>query len=629
VGSVVEVIDAAALNANILAELKFGARRPISREAAGPPEEPFVKPNDPPSEYLDEAERTVPRAERLASVIRQGAAMRDTVFLNNIIDSVADPILVKDERLRFLLVNQALCDFAGLPRERFIGRTDADLFPLEQAHAFNVKDRLVFETGLPNINEEEHTHADGSVRSIRTTKTMFVNDDGAKVLVGIFTDLTALRAAQRELEAVNRRLHELAHHDSLTGLPNRMSFEAALERAVAAAQRHGENFTVLFMDLNGFKQVNDTHGHAAGDELIRATAARLANVVRDSDFMARLGGDEFVVIARTAGNVEALHLAQRLARAVAEPFNLAAGQVGISVSIGLANYPRDGSDGAALIRNADIAMYRAKRVTGQAFEFYDEAQSGVARRQFLLESQLRRDVEQGQIDIHLQPIVKLDDGRVLGFEALARWNHAQFGAVSPAEFIPLAEASRLIAPLGLIVLRRACEFIARHAKPGQYVSVNVSSRQLEDATFTATLRRILAETGAAPEQLAIELTESTFGSTDIAAVLQELRDIGIALFIDDFGVGYSNLMRLQQTPSDVIKIDRGFVNEIGSGVGKDHASTAMIRTIVILAAELGLKVIAEGIEEEHQARTLRELGVGMGQGYFYGRPAPAPAPATE
>ena len=576
-----------------------------------------MKPNDLPCELLEDAGVSVPRANRLASVIRHGSALRDTVFLNNIIDSVADPILVKDHQLRFLLVNQALCDFAGIARERFIGKTDADLFPAEQARTFNAKDRLVFETGQPNVNEEEHTHADGSIRCIRTTKTMFLDASGEKVLVGIFTDLTALRATQRELEAANRRLHELAHHDCLTGLPNRMSFEQALDRAVSGAQRHGEAFTVLFMDLNGFKQVNDTHGHATGDELIRATAKRLAGVVRDSDFMARLGG--------TSGDFEALHLAQRLARAVEQPFQLAPAQVNISVSIGLANYPRDGSDGPALIRNADIAMYRAKRVTGQAFEFYDETQSTLARRQFQLETQLRRDVREGLIDIHLQPIVALDDARVLGFEALARWNHAQFGAIAPTEFIALAEVSRLISPLGLVVLRRACEFIARNATAGQYVSVNVSSRQLEDPGFAASLRRILAETGAEPAQLAIELTESTFGTTDMAGVLQELRELGVALFIDDFGVGYSNLMRLQQMPSDVIKIDRGFVNEIGSG----GAGTAVIRTIVILAAELGLKVIAEGIEQEHQADALRELGVGMGQGYFYGRPAPAPEPVSK
>jgi diguanylate cyclase (GGDEF)-like protein/PAS domain S-box-containing protein len=575
----------------------------------------------------DADEDTVPRVRQLASAIRQGAATGDTMLLNNIIDSIADPILVKDANLRFLLVNQSLCDFTGIARERFIGMTDADLFPAEQAHTFNLMDRLVLSKGRPNINEEELQRADGTIRTIRTTKTMFVDDNGAKVLVGIFTDLTALRATQRDLEEANLRLSELAHRDSLTGLPNRMAFEDTLSRTVHSAQRHGEVFSVLFMDLNGFKRINDTYGHGVGDELIRATAKRLAGVGRESDFVARLGGDEFVVIARTSGSVEARRLAERLAVAIAEPFGLSAAEVGISVSIGIANFPRDGIDGPELIRNADTAMYRAKRVTGEAFEFYDESQSLLAKRQFLLEHQLRRDVEAGRIHIHLQPIVQLDDRRVLGFEALARWQHPDLGTIAPVEFIALAEQSRIIDRLGSVVLRRACQFIVEHGQPGQYVSVNVSSRQLEDPGFVAQVLRVLAASGASPSQLALELTESALDTPSAASMLHSLRDAGIALFIDDFGVGYSNLMRLQRLPFDVIKIDRGFVNELG----EDGAGVAMIRTMVVLAAELGLTIIAEGIEQEHQARTLRQLGVSRGQGYLYGKPAPvpsAPVPAT-
>jgi diguanylate cyclase (GGDEF)-like protein/PAS domain S-box-containing protein len=575
-----------------------------------------LPPQPEPSGPADE----VPRVKRLASVIRRGTVMGDTLFLNNIIDSVADPILVKDANLRFLLVNQALCEFTGIPRERFIGMTDADLFPAEQACVFNMMDRCVLGTGRPNINEEEVLHADGSVRTIRTTKTMFVDDDGGKVLVGIFTDLTALRATQRDLEAANRRLSELAHRDSLTGLPNRMAFEDALTAASHSAQRHGEVFSVLFMDLNGFKQINDSYGHGVGDELIRATATRLAAVGRETDFVARLGGDEFVVIARISGSVEARHLAERIATVIAEPFRLSAVEVCVSISIGVANFPRDGIDGPELIRNADAAMYRAKRVTGHAFEFYDESQSLLAKRQFLLEHQLRRDVAAGAIDIHLQPIVQLDNGSVLGFEALARWCHPDLGAIAPVEFIALAEQSRIIDRLGHVVLRRACEFIARHGHPGQYVSVNVSSRQLEDDSFVAQVLHVLAQSGASPSQLALELTESALGAPAAAAMLQSLRDAGISLFIDDFGVGYSNLMRLQSLPFDVIKIDRSFVTALDDA----GASVAMIRAMVVLASELGLTVIAEGIEHEHQTRMLRELGVARGQGYLFGKPAPVP-----
>ena len=566
------------------------------------------------------AVNAVPRVKRLASVIRRGAAMRDTLFLNNIIDSVADPILVKDRNLRFVLVNQALCEFTGISRERFIGKTDADLFAADQARTFNAMDRLVFETGRPNVNEEEHSHADGSIRTIRTTKTVFTDDEGASVLVGIFTDLTALRAAQRDLEAANQRLHELAHCDSLTGLPNRMSFEVALNKALSNAARHGEIFSVLFMDLNGFKQVNDNYGHGAGDDLIKATATRLAGVARESDFIARLGGDEFVVIARSKNDLEARRLAERLVREISRPFTLAAGELSISVSVGIASFPRDGAVGPELIKNADIAMYRAKRVTRQPFEFYDESQSLIAKRQFMLESQLRRDVESGNIDIHVQPIVRLDDARVLGFEALARWSHPQLGSIAPIEFIALAEHSKIIDGLGNVVLRRACEFIARRGLPGQYISVNVSSFQIEDTGFVANVQRVLAASGAVPAQLALELTESAFGNVEAAGVLHQIRDAGIALFIDDFGVGYSNLMRLQSLPFDVLKIDRGFVSEIG----KDGTGIAMIRTIAVLAAELGLAIIAEGIEHEHEARALQELGIVVGQGYLYGRPARPP-----
>ena len=557
-----------------------------------------------------------PRVNRLASVIQQGTAMRDTLFLNNIIDSVADPILVKDHKLRFLLVNQALCEFTGIPRERFIGKTDADLFSADQACTFNTMDRLVFETRRANTNEEVHTHADGSIRTIRTTKTMFVDEDGAKVLVGIFTDLTALRAAQRELEAANQRLHELAHRDSLTALPNRMAFELALSKALASAQRHGEVFSVLFMDLNGFKQVNDNYGHGIGDELIVATAQRLSRVARESDFIARLGGDEFVVLARSKDDLEARRLAERIVREIDRPYVLSAAELSVSVSVGIASYPRDGATGSELIKNADIAMYRAKRVTGQPFEFYDESQSLIAKRQFMLECQLRRDVESGNIDIHVQPIVRLDDAHVLGFEALARWSHPTLGPIAPSEFIVLAEHLKIIGALGNAVMRRACEFIARRGQPGQYISVNVSSLQVADAGFADTVSHILAESGATAAQLAIELTESAFGTAEAAATLHRIRDADIGLFIDDFGVGYSNLMRLQSLPFDVIKIDRGFVSEIG----KDGTGVAMIRTIAVLAAELGLTVIAEGIEHEYQASALRGLGITLGQGYHYGKP---------
>jgi diguanylate cyclase (GGDEF)-like protein/PAS domain S-box-containing protein len=564
---------------------------------------------------------TVPRATALAHAIQRGQVMRDTLFLNNIIDAVADPIFVKDAQLRFVLVNQALCEFTGVPRERFIGRTDADLVSAELAAAFNAIDRQVLGSGQPSVNEEAHTHADGSARTIRTTKTIFFDEDGNKVLVGIFTDLTALRATQRELEAANARLHDLAHQDRLTGLPNRMHFEEALAREVAAAERRRETFAVLFMDLNGFKHINDTYGHNIGDELIRQAGARLAQTARRADFVARLGGDEFVVVARDADDGVARRLAERLAGAIERPFVLSSTQAHVSASVGIAIFPRDGAQRDELIKNADAAMYRAKRVTRQAVEFYDQSQSQHAKRLFLMEQYLRRDVAAGRVRIHLQPIVDLASRQVLGWEALARWSCDELGDVSPAEFIALAEECRMIHALGRHVLRLACDFIVRHGKAGQYVSVNVSTRQFEEAGFVGDLRQALIDSGARPEQLAVEITESALSAAHAASVLGELRAARIRLMVDDFGVGYSNLMRLQRLPFDVIKIDRCFVQDLLA----DGSGAAMIRTMIVLAHELKLDVIAEGIEHEHQVRALRDLGVGTGQGYLLGRPQP---PAT-
>ena len=568
---------------------------------------------------------TVPRATALASVIQRGQSMRDTLFLNNIIDAVADPILVKDSKLRFVLVNQALCEFTGIPRERFIGRTDADLFAPEEAAVFNAMDRKVLATGQPNVNEEVHTHADGSERTIRTTKTVFLDEDGHGVLVGIFTDLTALRATQRELEAANARLHELAHQDRLTGLPNRMHFEEALAREVAAAERSGESFAVLFMDLNGFKHINDTYGHNIGDELIGQAGTRLAQTARRADFVARLGGDEFVVVARRADDAVARRLAERLAEAIEQPFDLSSTRAHISASIGIAIFPRDGAGRDELIKKADAAMYRAKRVTRQPVEFYDQSQSQQAKRLFLMEQYLRRDVAGGRLRIHLQPIVDLASRRVLGYEALARWSCDELGEVSPAEFIALAEECRIVHALGRHVLRLACDFIVQHGQPGQYVSVNVSTRQFEEPGFVGDLRQALIDSTARPEQLAVEITESALSASRAANVLGELRAARIRLMVDDFGVGYSNLMRLQHLPFDVIKIDRCFVNDLSA----DGSGAAMIRTMIVLAKELKLDVIAEGIEHEHQVRALRDLGVATGQGYLLGRPRPPAATPAE
>ncbi|MEO0424129.1 MAG: diguanylate cyclase [Pseudomonadota bacterium] len=317
--------------------------------------------------------RSIAHAEALAFVVSDRVGSDDLEFLNQIIDSVADPIFVKDERLAWIFVNQAFCDFIGHPREALLGRTDADLFPAAEAAVFNRIDRQVLDSGTANVNEELLTNAaSGEQRTIRTTKTMFFRPNGARILVGIFTDLTVLRDAQHQLEQANELLRHQALHDPLTALPNRRALERALDRTLALAERHGEAFALLFLDLNGFKQVNDTHGHDAGDELIQHTATRITAQARSADFVARLGGDEFVMLARMTDTVDAGILARRLGEALSRPVPLAIGEVSVSTSIGVARYPEDGRTRDVLLRRADKAMYHAKRVLRQSLAFAHE-----------------------------------------------------------------------------------------------------------------------------------------------------------------------------------------------------------------------------------------------------------------
>lgn len=540
-------------------------------------------------------------------------------FLANIIDTIGDAIFVKDQELKFLLVNRALCEFSGLGQEQFIGRTNADFLPPELVARFSEVDRRVFSSGNEAVHEETLCDARGWVRKIRITRRMFVGDDGRKVLVGVFTDLTELRQVECSLELVNQRLEALAHRDVLTGLLNRAAFEEMLVRTIARARQTLDTFSLLFMDLDGFKRVNDSYGHALGDELIKAVASRITATTRCDDGVARIGADEFVVLAPEGREADVAGMAERIAEAVSRPVELPGAEARTSISIGIARYPADGLDANALLRNADAAMHRAKSVRHAPYMFHEPQHSETAARQHQLENQLMQDVPNGRIYTEVQPIVSLCDAEVVGYEVLARWDPPRRGRVSPGEFIPMAEKLHLINALGESVLRQACQFIVHAGQPGQYVSVNVSSLQLRDQRFSRRVWRLLEETGARPSQLVLELTESALAEPGASETLEELRGSGMSVFIDDFGVGYSNLTRLHQFSFDAIKVDRGFVGGIeGGGI-----AVSMIKTIASLADELGVQLIAEGIESPRQTELLLKMGITRGQGYLYGRPIQA------
>lgn len=577
--------------------------------------------------------------ERVASLVQKVISQPSTHFLNNIIDAINDPVFVKDDTCHFLLVNEAFCQFVCHSREELLGHTDTDFFPLEQCEVFYTRDRHVFATRQPDVNEELLIGADGHNRIIRTTKTVFEDANGRLVLVGIITDLTDLRNAQRELETANVQLHRLAHLDPLTGLPNRMAFEAALRSTIKQAQRHHEPFSLLFMDLNGFKSVNDTHGHPAGDELIVRISERLQATLRDGDTVARLGGDEFVVIARQTSGDQARLLAQRLAATIRQPVELSLAVVEVSTSIGISRFPEDGDCAVDLIKNADMAMYRAKRVTRNPYEFFDQHFARLSNRRNQLQHALKTALSDvpapasalgpgPTLVAWFQPLVDLHTGSLRGYEALARLNDPVLGAIPPTEFVAIAEQSSLIDSLGDSMLRQACQVLASQPDLA-YISVNVSNVQLRNPSFVVRLQQILQKSGISGHRLALEITESCTAESHAVSTLRALAELGVRVWIDDFGTGYSNLSLLRKLPLYGLKIDRAFIADLV----ESSADQTIVRAVLAIARELGLVVIAEGVETTEQRDLLKGMGVELGQGYLFARPAPwqtpAPLPADQ
>ena len=414
-------------------------------------------------------------------------------------------------------------------------------------------------------------------------------------------------------------------HDSLTGLPNRARLSERLD-AASDRQADGKALAVLFVDLDDFKGVNDTGGHARGDELLVLVARRLESAVRDGDLVARLGGDEFaVLLERVEDRTAAVDVARRVLAELRRPFELEDRQVVISASVGIAlrETPVDPADPHELLSRADLAMYVAKRRGKNQYEVFDVAMHAALVSRLELEGELQQAVHEGQLVLHYQPILSLHDERPLGAEVLVRWQHPTRGLVPPDEFIPLAERTGLVVPLGEWVLRQSCEQMARwnEARPDAplYLSVNVSPRQLRSG-IAGTVADALERSGLHPRQLVLEVTETAFVDDDADVdPLHELRDLGVRIAVDDFGTGYSSLNYLRRLPVDVVKIDRSFVRELTHGSDDE----ALVDAIVRLCRALGMVVIAEGVETAGEASVLRGLGVPAAQGFLFARPAEA------
>ena len=425
----------------------------------------------------------------------------------------------------------------------------------------------------------------------------------------------------RQLALANRRVLELAQTDILTGLPNRAFFLEQLEEADSSERPGSGAFSILMLDLDRFKNVNDSLGHAAGDALLRQVALRLKSAIRSTDVLARLGGDEFAIIQAECDDQRAgsIDLATRIAKLIADPFLLQGNQVEVGTSIGIAMAPEHGSDQEQLLKKADLALYRSKSAGRNCFTLYDEAMSAELEARNTLESDLRDAIARCQFELHYQPFFDVQTGQRRGLEALVRWRHPTRGLIPPDRFIPLAEETGLIVPLGEWVLRRACDD-ATSWPADITVAVNLSPVQLKQVELFDVIQSALRGSGLPPERLEIELTESVLleRAVENHALMERLKSIGISLALDDFGTGYSSLSCLTAFPFDKIKIDRSFIGNLT----KRHKSSAIISSIVTLARGLNLSVTAEGVETQEQFERLKTLGVNFAQGYLLGRPMP-------
>ncbi|QYF93645.1 EAL domain-containing protein [Massilia sp. PAMC28688] len=526
----------------------------------------------------------------------------------------------QDAELRFVNITGGIGEKGGVAPEHLIGRTRWETVEGMAESAWGRAHIATLMAREPFDNLEYATRDQyGELRWFCVNGQPVFDQIGTFVgYRGTGTDITARKLTEQ-------RIQHVAQHDALTGLPNRSLLQDRLAQAVAYSAHTAHAVWVMLIDLDRFKFVNDSMGHRAGDVLLMTIAARLRSALRDSDTVARLSGDEFVVIlAERDGETLSADIVQRLMDAVAQPVMLGTKEFFVTCSIGVSVFPTDGAGTDTLIEHADIAMYRAKKLGRNNFQFYTPAMNEEAMERVRIESALRSALERNEFVLHYQPQVDLTSGRIKGMEALIRWQHPELGVVAPSRFISVAEETGLIVPIGAWVMRTACAQTRRWQEAGLgtlRVAVNLSARQFGSSTLLADIGNVLDETGLDPACLDIELTESLFMTDVTSAVelLHGMKALGVKLSIDDFGTGYSSLSYLSRFPIDVLKIDRSFVADIA----RDASDAAIVASIIALAHNLKLSVIAEGVETAEQLDYLRRHGCDEMQGYHFSRPLAA------
>ena len=551
----------------------------------------------------------------LRDISQRKQAEQDLELVARVFEHSVEGILITDPRARILEVNRAFTQITGYEPEEIVGQTPAVLQSGWQDPKFYREMwQTIAEEGVWQ-GEIWDRRKGGELYVAWLTICAVHNTDGEIInYIGMSEDITQ----QKESE---ERIRRLAYHDTLTGLANRQLFEDRLAHAVATASRDQRSVAVLFIDLDRFKPVNDSLGHKAGDLLLREVAERLRGIVRESDTVARLGGDEFAIVLEGADEPHADQVAAKLLQAMNDPFELDDHELHVGASIGISLFPEDGQSLEALVQHADIAMYRSKTAGRGTYQFFTPEMNQGAMERLAMENALRHAEEQDELELHYQPQFSLTDGHVAGAEALIRWRHPEQGLVSPGAFIPIAEETGLILPIGQWVLRTACRQRAEWSKtvPDHFVvAVNVSAVQF-NTELVETVEAALEETGIPAYQLELEVTESTVmrRADEAYRMLQELSQMGVRLSLDDFGTGYSSLAHLKRFPIHKLKVDRSFVTDLPH----NDEDAAIATTIVGMAKTLGLNVIAEGVENPNQVRFLRVAGCDEVQGFYCARPA--------
>jgi diguanylate cyclase (GGDEF)-like protein/PAS domain S-box-containing protein len=535
-----------------------------------------------------------------------------------VFESSGEAILITDERARTVAVNHAFIEMSGYSSEEMIGQNPSMLSSgRHDAQFYQAMWDDILTHGYWQ-GEIWDKHKSGRVYPKWMSITAVRDESG---LVSNYVSIARDITEQAEAE---KNIHFLAYYDVLTGLPNRTLLRDRLGQLIAVSHRDQQQFALLFMDLDRFKYINDSMGHSVGDRLLQAVALRIQSIVREEDTVARLGGDEFIVLLRETGESGAAVVAGKLLRALAEPYDLDGQVISTLASIGISIYPDHAVEADTLIKNADMAMYRAKEEGRNNYQFFRPEMNFRVDQLFSMEKDLRLALERGEFTLQYQPQADLASGRLCGVEALIRWKHPEKGMVSPAEFIPVAEETGQIIPIGEWVLRTACAQMVQWQQAGLdglTMSVNLSIRQLRLPNLGEVVKGVLREHGLDPQWLELEITEGIMMGDNRAAMdfLHEMHAMGVRLSIDDFGTGFSSLNYLKKLPVHKLKIDQSFVRDIET----DESDAAIIRSIIALGHRLNLRVIAEGVETQEQLDFLRIRGCDEIQGYFYSRPMPA------